>query len=252
MDEVNWEQFGQKAIENLLAQWINPEVERRFREGEIETFLVLHAAQIVFHPDDKPVEIRINEEVRAQAVARYKPGIEKSEGELVFEHELEELTELELTDKDDPNCAHATLMFFDNLWHLYFDFRYNKPLAKKHVDVAHEFFAAAEFAFSQGLWRPFIDNLFSAVELAAKAQLLLMPDPRIPKAKTHGFLQGQFNRYANQGNIEPSQKDAFNVLSRSRPKARYVSEDFSMTAEGAQDLLDQIRQFLAETSQRIA
>ncbi len=252
MDQVDWEEFSQKVIENLLLQWILPEIGRRSEKNKIETPLVLRAAQIVFYPDDRPLEIRINEEVRAQAVPKFKPGVEKREGELVYEHELEGLVDLRLTDEDDPNCAHVTSLLINMVWHLQFDFRYNKPLAQKHVELAQNFLTVAEFALSQGLWRPFVDTLYSAAELTVKAQLLIMPDPRILKSKRHAFVQAQFNRFANQGNIETSQKNAFNDLSQSRPKARYATEDFSITAEEAQDLLDSIRQLLTETSQRIA
>jgi uncharacterized protein (UPF0332 family) len=247
LTEQEWREIGQKAIEHFLNDWVVPLAKKRQEAGELGVLLRIHAAQIIFFPDERPIQLRVNEEVKAQAQAVYKPGIEKQVGEPVFEHELERLEAVQLTGEDDPDCGHVTLLLFNNVWHLYFDFRRNQSLARKQIKAAQEFFYLAEFAFERKLWRAFVDVLFSAAELAAKAELLLMPDPGIRKSKKHQYLQAQYNRFARQRDVETSHLKAFNQLAQLRPSARYPKDDFFLSEEKAHDLLINVKGMIEAT-----
>lgn len=88
-----------------------------------------------------------------------KPGIEKDYGDIVYANELEGLDELMLTEEDDPDCGHVTILKFNGKWLMAFDFIYNKALAKKTIKTAAQFIEAAEFSFSRQNWSAFVDNL---------------------------------------------------------------------------------------------
>ena len=62
-------------------------------------------------------------------------------------------------------------------WHISFDFRYDRELAAKHFSLAREFLDSAGESLDKLRLSPFVDNLFSACELSAKAKLLGFPDP---------------------------------------------------------------------------
>lgn len=69
----------------------------------------LKAAQIIFSLDRGWNKVRLNDEVKA--IAQCKMNIPKNKDEPCYEHEIEDIESIELTEQD-PNCAHITLMLF--------------------------------------------------------------------------------------------------------------------------------------------
>jgi len=180
---------------------------------------------------------------------KLKPGIEKDYGDAVYANELEGLEELTLTDEDDPDCGHVTILRLNGTWLMAFDFIYNKSLAKKTIETAKEFIEAAEFSFSQQNWSAFADNLFSAAELLAKATLLATwSDPKFREKTTHSAIRSRYNRFAHLGNINPLHAPTFNKLSEMRYPARYSKEEFSLLESEGQSLLNGVKSMLQETS----
>jgi len=59
---------------------------------------------------------------------------------------------------------------------------------------------------------PFVDTLFSAAELAARAHLLGIPDREFTRKGTHKSIQIRFNKWANIGNAKPPHRDVLNTL----------------------------------------
>jgi uncharacterized protein (UPF0332 family) len=235
-----------KAFQQLMDIFITPEVKRRQDAGELPKPLNLIAAQIMFYPDGRKSKVRINSEVRALGKVKLKPEISKKVGEPIYEHEIEGLGAINLPEEDDPDCGHATLLRIGNSWTMAFDFRYNKALSKKHIEAAQQFYDSAQFSFEQKNWSPFIDNLFSASELLAKAILLSIPDPKFRKKATHQAIQLRYNRFADLGNVKVEYKKTLNKLSGLRDKARYLKEDFSITEEQAKTYLDTIRNMIED------
>lgn len=226
-----------------------PEVVRRQEIGELPKPLDLRAAQIVFYPDGKNPTVRINSEVKAVAKMKLKAGIEKNFGDPVFSNELDGLEELTLSNKDSPDCGHVTLLKLNGTWMMAFDFIYNKALAKKTIETAKEFIEAAEFSFSRHHWSAFADNLFSAAELLAKATLLATwPDPKFREKTTHSAIHSRYNRFAHLGNINPTHADTFNKLSIMRYPARYSKEEFALSENEGQSLIQGIQSMLDETN----
>lgn len=246
-------EFGHRVFEQFLALFFAPEIKRRQETGELDTPFDLRSAQIIFFPDGRKPHVRINSEVKARLEVKLKPGISKKAGEVIFGHEVEGLKEINLTEEDDPDCGHATLIRTgnSNRWEIAFDFRYNKALSKKHIETAKQFYEAAMFSFNQASWAPFIDNLFSAAELSAKSILLSMSGSEFRKKASHKAIQIRYNRFADLGNVEAIYSATFNKLSGLRDRARYLKGDISVSEDEARGLLDNVGNMIEDASRRI-
>lgn len=173
----------QTLLNQFLDLFILPELRRRKEAGKLTEPFTLRGAQIIFFADGRKPEIRINSEIKAITSVKLRAGISKEKGDPIRENEVEGLDKIRLTDEEDPDCGHATLVRIGNTWIIAFDFRYNKGLARKHIDTAKQFYDSAEFSFTRKNWASCLDNLLGAAELTAKAELLLIPDPKFRKKR---------------------------------------------------------------------
>ena len=164
-------------------------------------------------------KIRLNEEVKA--IAEVKIRVSKNKGEPIYEHEVDDIKSIKLTDKD-PNCAHITLILFRNRWIIAFDFRYNKKHIKTHIEAAEEFLESAKDDLSGNRLRPFFENSFACAELAAKAILLQLPDRTILYGKDHRSRIEKFQNWADLGNVKIEYSTVLSELNRLRSSARYL------------------------------
>jgi len=227
----------------MMELWILPELERR----ELPlTEIHLRAAQIIFFPNGRRPEIRINDEIRALASVKLKAGISKDKGELIYENEVEGIDVIGLSEKDDVDCAHITLVRLLDTWFIAFDFRYNKAFSERHIQTAKEFYESAQFSYEKKNWSAFVDSLFSTAELTAKAILLSMPDPRFRKKASHRAIQLRLNRFASLGNIPLEFRYVFNKLSGWRDLARYPKVDrrLEISEEDALNLLETVKMMI--------
>jgi hypothetical protein len=88
----------------------------------------------------------------------------------------------------------------------------------------------------------FIDNLFSAAELIAKANLLLLFEFRMREKSSHKGVAERLNYQFHLGNIERDRRDAFNRLAALRYKARYLDAgDLAIDGNEARELLTTIK-----------
>lgn len=148
------------------------------------------AVQIIFHMDAS-VAVRFNGEVRARASVRVNRVIQV--GAAVMTTDITEVAALMLTEAD-ADAAHITLVYTGNgQWTIAFNAHYNRSKAAATIAAAREYFQLARYAHKQGLTRGFEDALYSAVELAVKAELLLMPNPQTLRAKSHGYIVARYN-----------------------------------------------------------
>lgn len=249
------EQDGEKVYQTLLKQFLDlfilPEIRRRQETGDLPKPFDLRGAQIIFFADGKKPEIRINSEIRAIASVKLKAGISKNKGDPIYANEIEGLNKIKLTDEEDPDCGHATIIRIGNAWIIAFDFRYNKGLAQKHIDTAKQFYESAEFSFNHKNWSPCLDNLFSAAELAAKAELLMIPDPKFRKKTTHHGIKNRYNKFANLGNVEAKYCEALNKLTGLRARARYLQGDVPISEEEIRTLLENVKKMISDATERI-
>ncbi len=242
---------GSRVLEQFLNLFVTPEIKRRQEAGELEKPLDLRSAQIIFSPYDNKPQVRINSEVRGIGQFKLKPGVRKKKGETIFENEVDGLGIINLTEEDDPDCAHATLVKIGNTWAIAFDFRYNKGLSETHIEAARQFYESAEIALNKEHWAPFIDNLFSASELLARSILLSIPDPKFRNKASHKAIQMKYNRFSDLGNVKTEYCETFNKLSGLRDRARYLKGDVSITEAEGHELLDTIKNMIDDAKSRI-
>lgn len=114
-------EFGNTLFKQFLDLYIVPEIRRRHETGTVTVPVDLRAAQIIFFPDERKPQVRLNSEVRALARAKLKPGMRKAQGGPVFEHELRSLKKVTLTEQEDPDCGHITFVRIGEQWTISFE-----------------------------------------------------------------------------------------------------------------------------------
>ena len=62
------EEGQQRFLQQAFSLWVTPEIERRSDRGLLPSNFEFLAAQIVFWPDGRPLEVRLNDEVRCSFV----------------------------------------------------------------------------------------------------------------------------------------------------------------------------------------
>lgn len=233
-----------RAFSQLMELLVNPEIKNRQANGSLPEGFQLSKAQILFFPDGTKPKVRLNDEVKALVEFKLKKGISKKRGEFIYENEIDWPRSVKLTEDDDPDCGHALLFKIGSNWFIGFDLRYNKGFSKRNIETAEQFYESAQFSLEKNNLRAFIDNLFSAVELTAKAELLLLPDPKFKKAKKHKSIQTRYNWYVKVGNAQPKYRDALNKLSKLRYPARYLNGKLSISSNEARKLLTAVKSMI--------
>lgn len=243
-------EFQQRVLNQFLDLYVIPEIIKRQEAGRLERPIALTAAQIVFSPDGRRAEVRINSEVQVLAQPILRSGVAKDVGDVVFPHEIEGFERFWLTDKDDPDCGHATLLNVQGVWFIGFDLRRNKDFARRHLATAQQFYEAAEFSWSRRNWSSLIDNLFSAAELAAKAELVQV-FWNLRESRKHTAVHDQYNRFARLGNVPCEFREVFNKLTKLRNRARYLEAEMSLTDKEAESMLAVVKAMIESTLSNI-
>jgi hypothetical protein len=249
MDAASDPQAAKRTLEHFFELWITPELTRRQEAGLLPTPVELRAAQVIMYPDARPVTVRINEEVRA--LAKIELACAKEAGDPIFDRDIAGVTEIKLTDNDDPNCGHATILLVKGSWHLAFDFRRNKASSQRHLDVARQFHRAAAAAAETQSWPVFVDTLFSAAELAAKAWLLLMADPEFVRRPTHRAIQTKYQTIGRL-NVEPGFIDTLNKLGGWRDCLRYLKSERMIDEAALLGMLPTVAAMIDDAASRAA
>lgn len=244
----NNESLGKALFRQVQERYIKPEIQRREQREGLDIPQVLNKIQIIISPDSSSPEVRINDEAKIIAKVKVNRSVEK--GEPVRLQDITNITEVQGPPKDDrPNCGHITMWKVKNLWLIGFDFRYNKKLAREHLDTAQQFFAVAKKARDLKLWAPLIENLFACAELAAKSTLMTI-FTELKEARSHRATHSRYNRWYSMGNVEEEEyKDTFNKLYQLRGEARYLDSgnQFSICNDLADEYIDHVDGILQES-----
>jgi hypothetical protein len=233
--------MAQRMVQEAFNLWINPEIERRRSANTISSSFHLRAAQVIFNIGAGRPEIRLNEEVKA--VMKIKVNKPMKKGDVVKIGDIDEVGEFHLTEEDD-NAGHLTILVIGNKFHLSFDARYNAGRVKEVLKVAQEFIEAATFASDNNHTHAFVDNLFSATELIAKGQLLLLPDKAMLTTKSHHYIASRYNFWGRLGNTDSRYVELFNKLTQLRTSARYVRSKINLSVEKRSDMLKIAKEML--------
>lgn len=213
------QEFKQRLFKQINDFWIVPEIEKRKKLNRLPANFKLKSVQVIFSLDRGWNKVRLNEEVKAIAKSKINRPITRDEA--VYENDIANIENIELTD-DDKNCAHITLLLFKNNWIVSFDFKYNKNRVKEHIEASKEFYESAKNNLEQNRLRPFFECAFASAELSAKAILLTLPDKNILYGKNHENRIKQFKNWAELGNAPKEHSNALIKLSSLRSSARYL------------------------------
>ena len=253
MNEKRVNSPGDRLFDQIFQVWILPEIEKRQKNGNLATPATIQAVQIIFYDDSRPTEVRINEEVKGGAYYSLKEPIDADIGTVVEVPiaNVDELTKFELSEDEDPDCAHLTALRTGNRWHIAFDLVYNKGKSSKYIAAAVEFIEAADYSLKREHYSAFIDNLFSAAELAAKAYLQTIGGYRLPENKSHKRVHSLYNIHAHLGNVESHKASVLNELMSLRGAARYLNNEFFMSQEKGFQLLDTVLLMIDQARQTV-
>jgi uncharacterized protein (UPF0332 family) len=224
-------EFTNTVLQNAFQLWFEPEIQRRQESGRLPKPFHLWAAQVLLEVGKQPV-IFFNDQIRGVLKAGIDPKAtaEIKKGESVPLDTVADIQGLQLTDSE-ANAGHLTAILLKNVWYLLFDFRYNAARVERHLRVAHEFLSTAEDALTKQYLNVAIDNLFAAVELCAKAHLLMLPDESALSSRSHYFVASHFNRHGRKnGNVDSAFVDLFNDLSGRWTEARYPDDSLGTSS----------------------
>ena len=179
--------------------------------------------------------ISLNKEVRAFATVKLRSGIHKEiVGEPVYEHEVDDIQKITLTQDDTPNSGHVTLIRFREKWIMHFDFRYNKQKARERFDAGKEFYNVAKYCFDAKPLRPFVDILFSATELLVTTQLFVISEADYPSKAKHKNIQYRYNSFIKIGNPKAEYVEAPNKLKWFERRCQILKKTISTRQEKKQ------------------
>lgn len=229
------DEAGQNLFSDVLTLYVEPEIARRHETGTASIPFDLSAAQVLLFADGRLPELRLNSEVRAHAQMWVTPQTDKVAGSPIFESEVSGVESLTLRETEDPNCGHITIVRVGGRYSIFFDFIYNKGHARELLQMASQFLRTAGYAAQHKMWAAFIDNLYSAMELAVKGLLWTSPFGFEFKSNTtHKTIRRTFQSFASLGNVPTEHVSTFEHLYAARPRVRYgkanIPEDWENAA----------------------
>lgn len=211
-------EIKERIFQQVMELWVLPEIEKRKKQKRMDDNFRLRKIQIIFSHDRSFPKIRLNQEVKA--IAKTKVNRKVEAGEAIYESDIENIEDIQLT-YQDPNCAHITLLLFKGMWHVSFDFRYNRRRVKERLDAAKEFFESARENFEKNRLRPFFENSFACAELLTEA--LLIQFFKQSTLKTHDQRLEKIRDWAELGNVKEEFSNKLSKLFWLRSSARYMS-----------------------------
>ena len=233
MPPVDREAMANRLLSQAFELWFNPELDRRSAAGELPEGFALYAAQVLFPPEG-PYEVRFNEEMGGIMLVIAQRAVEK--GEQVTLADLAQVQRYELDDPD-MDCGHLTIIRRGEGWLIDFNFLSGRAKAADMLRLAEQYHAAAVSCVDQDLEGPAVDNLFSACELTAKAELILHRSAAA-KGKSHDPVKSAINAWGRSGNIDPAFVDTFNLMGHRRADARYKGAEAAAGLMPTRDHLD--------------
>jgi hypothetical protein len=241
---------ARRLEEQIWELWVQPELRRRNDSGTLSPDFKLRAFQVLFaSPNDGgATSVRLNEEVMATARCAFRRTI--GPGDPVYARDIEAIEEITLPDQE-ANRAHITGLDLGGKWVTYLDLRYDRKRALAHLEAADDFLKVARYAQQERLWRPFLENLFAVVELAAVAQLLITPCGLDEERKSHGTTKRKYAEWAGLGNAPRSSSQALAKLIKLRGRARYLRGPFAFDSKRADAFVTAAIEALEWTRRRL-
>jgi hypothetical protein len=244
IDDAIAEVPGKRTLMQFLELFVRPEIERRRQLGRVDDSFLVTRAQVVLYPDGREPVIRFNDEIAGMAIARLGPGSigrEYTAGSPLFTHEIESIERFELP-AEEADAGHITMIGLHDKIALFFDARRNRGRASGLLERSKQFFESAEASFAKQHWAVFVDNLFSAAELAVKAWLWTGPlGFEFADRMRHGDIGSAFQKYVQWGNANPRLLKTYQELAAGRPPMRYRQNPKAVRLALARRWLEDVR-----------
>lgn len=229
------------VVQQLLQSIVVPELECRIDAGLLPKpypWSSLRAFQILFSVSQPLTTVRINDEIVANVeVATVEGHVLRMDAKTVLTTDVVQVRYVSLLDQD-ANKGHATFFRVGLSWEGYFSFVYNQGVARRYLRVGRQFLDAAKQAAANQLWPPFLESLFAAHELAAKAYVLCYGKHHYDGAVKHTTIKQDLNWQRKVGNVEPEHAELYNQLYTQRGPARYAEQEIAMTSDEANRQID--------------
>ncbi|HEY5815759.1 MAG TPA: hypothetical protein VIS95_05405 [Solirubrobacterales bacterium] len=223
---------GDELWEWMRSVHLEPEIARRLATGDLEEGSRIWFAQVLFW-QDRPPQVRLNEEVQGTLQAEARGPIEK--GQEITTEDMGSVSGF-LLPEADGDAAHITMLVTATGPCLVFDAAYNTLRIQSQLKAADEFLKIAAVAVEHGTLRAFAENAFGACELLASAELLWLPDKRVMTRK-HMTVRSFYNQWAKLENTDLRFAGLLNRLGELRASARYLRADFELGNSEASEIL---------------
>jgi HEPN domain-containing protein len=231
-----------QLLGQIYELWVHPELERRRLPIVPEQ---VTKALVVMAPG-RPVSVLLDDEVRLMASVRATRRI--AEGESITAEDFDELRGLTPAEID-PDAGWVCFARLAGNIYVAFDFRRNREKARRMLDRADEFLAAAKTASDAGQVAVAVDCGYAAAELAVTSQMLQVDDapPRDHHARRRWFAD--WTRY---GNVPSQQSRAFAYLAARRGAARYADGSLKLRPAQLRRTLDVVGEAIQHARARVA
>jgi uncharacterized protein (UPF0332 family) len=246
-------EFTLTVLRKAFELYFEPEIRMRQAAGTLSKPFPLWAAQIIMEPGKASI-VNFNDQIVGvlQARPHAKTPLPIEMGQELTLGDLGDIVGMQLPG-EFPNAGHLTAIAKDETWYLMFDFRYNAQRITQSVEVAEQFLQAAQKAVQDGHANAAIENLFAAVEIAAKGYLMIHPYEQLLRKHRHGFVASEFNRYGGKfGNVERKYVDLLNTLTNLRQDARYGTGPLAIPGERLVEWLQTTKAMLSDVMSRRA
>lgn len=154
-------------------------------------------------------------------------------------------------DRNFADCGHVTFWQVSKNWTGFFDFRYNKARAGEHYENALEFLETAKDRYEKGKLRPFVDNLFSAMELLVESRLFVMSEQKYVDKPSHKWTKRKFSSFISDGNMNSEYSKVLGRLSQLRDAARYNKKEFKIDNSTASEYVRLVEQLADDVKKAI-
>lgn len=228
-------------ITAILDEFVYPEVMVRVKQGILSDDFRLFKAHILMYTDESRNQILLNDEVRFVGQVQLVQK-QRNTGDPILLGDIEEVLALYPSEQNDPNAAHLMLFRFNGKWLISCDFFYNKERNRKKLETGKDFLKAAHICMNEKISGPFVDNLFSATELAIQSLLLFQPMGKFSMRQNHPKTAELLQENTSLGNLDTKFWKHFTELRSIRLKARYLvgvhSGTFRLDLNRMQELID--------------
>lgn len=210
--------FAQTTLDDLVY----PEVINRARHGILPVDFKLMNAHVLMYAESKN-EVLLNDNVRFLANIIPVDGKEPKQMQPVTHEDIRDVLGLYPARNNDQNAAHIMLLRVKEKWYFASNFVYNIGLCKEKFAQSKAFYQTAQSSANSTLWVPVVDNLYSSVELAIQASLLITHrgEFSLPQNQKHRPTMVHLSAHSNAGNIDPKYKEHLANLNNLRMHGRY-------------------------------